>query len=63
MEANDEIVNGLIEGYYSVRLVPVFGKDETDILYVRVRTEACETDDDAITRAERIAARLTWRVK
>lgn len=62
MIANGEAVEGVVDDN-PVLLVPVFGRDELDILYVRVLSEQNESTESAIERAERIADRLTFKTK
>lgn len=42
-----------------MRLIPLYGRDNEDVLYVRIRDEYGETDDAAFDRAERIVSALS----
>lgn len=51
------VAEGLDEG--PVKLVPIYGTDQRDVLYVRVRDEYNEYEEEAMVRARRIASALS----
>lgn len=53
---NAEVIE--VEGA-PTRVIAIFGSDEEDVLYVRIREEYGEYEEEAIARARRIAHMLT----
>lgn len=54
---DEKVVPVIVNGQHT-EAVPVYGIDNQDVLYVRVRTEYQETADAAMDRAIRIARAL-----
>lgn len=57
----EEKVISLTEGINWIQVVPIFGSDDKDVLYVRIRDEYQETAEQVFDWADRIAAALSFK--